>query len=457
MTAGGTSLWRHSSGFLFSRKRRVVLAIAGGVLPAISEMGQGDKGEGDKGQGETGQDQKGEARGDGPASDNHLQQGRPSAKDGSGKVEPCLTGKENPMAEAFGEERGELAGTRRIGRAIRRVGTWLAGISLAMGVGAVEAEEVNLYSSRHYDTDERLYTEFTEQTGIRINRLEDRADVLLERIKAEGRNSPADILITTDAGRLWAAVEAGLLQTVETETLSTRIPAALRHPEGLWFGFSKRARVIFYAKDRVDPSSVTTYADLAKPAFKGQVCTRSSGNIYMLSLMASIIANRGEDAAKAWAAGVWANRPRDPRGGDVVQLRGIVSGECDYAIGNTYYFARAMRRDMAGLKHPEQTSKIGVIFPNQETTGTHVNISGAGVLKTAPNRDNAIRFLDYLTSDRAQKYFAEGNDEYPVVEGVALSAQVLSLGSFKEDDLNLSVLGENQALAQRLYDEAGFK
>ncbi|MGF1457134.1 MAG: Fe(3+) ABC transporter substrate-binding protein [Alphaproteobacteria bacterium] len=362
----------------------------------------------------------------------------------------------------FRMDRPDAIGRNGIGAAVTRLraaaaALAMAGAGLFAPVGGAAAEEVNLYSSRHYDTDERLYTEFTEQTGIKVNRLEDRADVLLERIKAEGRNSPADLLITTDAGRLWAAVEADLLQPVDSETLASRIPAALRHPDGLWFGFSKRARVIFYAKDRVDPASVETYADLARPAFKGQVCTRSSTNIYMLSLMASIIANRGTEAAKAWAEGVWANRPRDPRGGDVVQLRGIVSGECDYAIGNTYYFARAMRRDMVGLKHPEQTSKIGVIFPNQDTTGTHVNISGAGVLKTAPNRDSAIRFLEYLTSERAQKYFAEGNDEYPVVEGVAPSAEVLSLGSFKEDSLNLSVLGENQAMAQRLYDEAGFK
>ncbi len=328
----------------------------------------------------------------------------------------------------------------------------LGGLVPAKADGAV-----NLYSSRHYDTDERLYTDFTKATGIKVNRLEDRADVLLERIRAEGANSPADLLITTDAGRLWAAVEADILAPVQSDVLAERIPAPLRHPEGLWFGFSKRARVIFYAKDRVDPASVSTYADLADPKFRGQVCTRSSTNVYMLSLMASIVANKGAEAARAWAAGVWANRPRDPRGGDVVQLRGIVSGECDYAIGNTYYFARAMRRPMVGLSHPDQTSKIGVIFPNQDTTGTHVNISGAGLIKTAPNRENAIKFLEYLSSEQAQRYFAEGNDEYPAVPDVAVAATVASLGSFKEDSLNLSVLGENQALAQRLYDEAGFK
>ncbi len=334
-----------------------------------------------------------------------------------------------------------------------------AGLLMATMTGAASAlaAEVNLYSSRHYDTDERLYTDFTEQTGIKVNRIEDRADVLLERIKAEGANSPADLLITTDAGRLWAAVQADLLAPVDSDVLKDRIPANLRHPEDLWFGFSQRARVIFYAKERVDPEGLTTYADLADPALKGKVCTRSSTNVYMLSLMAAIVHHKGADGAKAWAQGVWNNRAREPQGGDIVQLRGIVSGECDYTIANTYYYARTARLNVQGLQHPEQTSKIGIIFPNQETTGTHVNISGAGLLKNAPNAENAVKFLEYLATDQAQTYFAEGNDEYPAVPGVALGATVSALGTFKADDINLSILGENQAEAQRLYDEVGYK
>ncbi len=330
-------------------------------------------------------------------------------------------------------------------------------LSVFSAAAGFAADEVNIYSSRHYDTDERLYTDFTEATGIRVNRIEDNADVLIQRIRREGRNSPADLLITVDAGRLWAAEEAGLLQPVSSETLETRIPPAVRHPDGLWFGFSKRARVIFYDKERVDPAGLQTYAGLADPQYKGLVCTRSSTNVYMLSLMGSIIHHRGADAARAWAEGVWANRPREPQGGDLTQLRGIVSGDCAITVGNTYYFARAIRRDVRGLSHPEDTSKIGIVFPNQESTGTHVNISGAGVLANAPNRENAVRFLEYLTSESAQAYFSAGNDEYPVVPGAPVADNVASLGTFTEDDLNLRVLGENQAQAQRIYDEVGFK
>lgn len=332
-------------------------------------------------------------------------------------------------------------------------------VVFAFGAAASGAEEqvVNLYSSRHYDTDERLYSEFTERSGIRINRIEDEADVLIERLKAEGRNSPADVFVTTDAGRLWKAEKEGLLQVTESKVLTERVPAHLRHPEGLWFGFSKRARVIFYDKDRVRPEQVRDYADLADPALKGLVCTRSSGNVYMLSLMAAQIHHMGAEKAKAWAKGMWENRARDPQGGDTDQLRSIVSGECGVALANTYYFARALRTDVRGLKHPEQTAKIGVVFPNQDGTGTHVNISGGGVLKNAPHRENAVKFLEYLVSDSAQKYFSAGNDEYPVVQTVPISPNVKDLGSFREDRIGLTVLGRNQAEAQRIYDSVGYK
>jgi iron(III) transport system substrate-binding protein len=332
----------------------------------------------------------------------------------------------------------------------------VAGLSLIVTAQAQAAGELNLYSSRHYDTDERLYSQFEEMTGIKINRIEDKADALIERMKAEGKNSPADILMTVDAGRLWRADQAGLFQPVESAVLDSRIPEWLRHPDGHWYGFSQRVRILFYDKDKVDPMEIQTYESLADPKMKGKVCTRSSGNIYMLSLMASLIEHLGQDQAKAWAEGLWNNRARDPSGGDTDQLRGIASGECAVAVSNTYYFARALRKDVRGLDDAAM-AKIGWVFPNQTGTGAHVNISGAGVAKHAPNRENAIKFLEYLASDAAQEYFSAGNDEYPAVLGVGLSPSVAQLGLFRSDTLNLSKLGENQPLAQRLYDQVGYK
>lgn len=331
-----------------------------------------------------------------------------------------------------------------------------AGLSFLATAQAYAAGELNLYSSRHYDTDERLYSDFEEKTGIKINRIEDNADALIERMKAEGTNSPADILLTVDAGRLWRADQAGLLQPVETETLNARVPGWLRHPDGHWYGFSQRIRILFYDRDKVDPMDIQTYADLADPKLKGLVCTRSSGNIYMLSLMASIIAHEGPEKATAWAEGVWNNRARDPAGGDTDQLRAIAAGECAIGVSNTYYFARALRKDVKGLSD-EDMAHIGWVFPNQSTTGAHANISGAGVAKNAPNKENAIRFLEYLASDEAQQYFSAGNDEYPAVMGVGLSDSVAQLGIFRSDTLNLSKLGENQPEAQKIYDRVGYK
>jgi iron(III) transport system substrate-binding protein len=321
---------------------------------------------------------------------------------------------------------------------------------------AFAAGQLNLYSSRHYETDERLYSAFEEQTGITINRIEDKADALIERIKAEGANSPADILLTVDAGRLWRADQAGILQPVESEVLNARIPEWLRHPDGRWYGFSQRVRIVFYDKSKVNPLDIRTYESLADPKLKGMVCTRSSGNIYMLSLMAAMIDHLGPEKAEAWAAGLWNNRARDPAGGDTDQLRGIASGECAVAVANTYYFARALRRNVKGLDD-DAMANIGWVFPNQSSFGAHANISGAGVVATAPNRENAIKFLEYLASDSAQQYFSAGNDEYPAVMGVGLSDSVAKLGIFRTDTLNLSVLGENQPEAQRIYDRVGYK
>lgn len=330
---------------------------------------------------------------------------------------------------------------------------------LAIGVAALSAPasaegELNLYSSRHYDTDERLYSEFEEETGITINRIEGKADELIERMKAEGANSPADVLLTVDAGRIWRAEQAGVLSSVDSMTLNRRIPAHLRHPDGKWFGFSQRARIIFYDKERVSEPPLT-YEDLADPKYKGMICTRSSSNIYMLSLMASMIQHHGEAAAQEWAQGLYENRARDPQGGDTDQLSGIVSGECAIVLANTYYFVRGLTGEVSGLT--EGIDNIGWVFPNQSDRGAHVNISAGAVAANAPNRDNAIRFLEYLASDSAQQYFSDGNNEYPAVPGVALGEGVAKLGLFRQDPVNVSVYGQNQPKAQAIYDAVGYE
>ncbi len=326
----------------------------------------------------------------------------------------------------------------------------------AAPLGGATAEEVlNLYSSRHYQTDEALYENFTKETGIKINRIEGKGDALIERIKSEGTNSPADILLTVDAGRLWRAEQAGLFQPVSSKRLDEAVPANLRHPEGLWFGFSTRARLIYYARDRVEEGAIARYEDLADPKWKGKVCIRSSSNIYNQSLLGSIIAAHGPKAAEDWATAVVDNFARGPQGGDTDQLRGVASGECDIAVANSYYYVRLMTKPKD--KDKDVAAKVGWIFPNQGDRGTHVNVSGAGVLKNAPNKAAAIKFLEYLASEEAQRYFANGNNEYPVVAGVQGSSALESLGSFKVDPINVAVLGENQPEAQKIFDRAGWK
>lgn len=317
------------------------------------------------------------------------------------------------------------------------------------------AGEVNLYSSRHYDTDLALYDDFTKATGIKVNRIEASADALIERIKAEGEFSPADLLITVDAGRLWRADQDGLLEPVESAVLEARIPTYLRDADGKWFGLSKRARVIIYNKADGTPEGLATYADLADPAHKGKVCIRSSSNIYNLSLMSALIDRVGPEAAEDWAEGVVANFAREPQSNDTGQVKAVASGECGIALVNTYYLARLASSDKP--EDREVAEAVGIIFPDQDGHGTHVNISGAGLVKGAPNRDNAIKFLEYLTSKKAQAYFANGNNEYPVVAGVAPAAAVIALGDFEEDVLNAEVLGEHQAEAVKVFDRAGWK
>lgn len=329
--------------------------------------------------------------------------------------------------------------------------------SLAAGIALISlpvlADEVNVYSSRHYDTDEALYTDFTKATGITVNRIEGTPEELIARMKAEGPNSPADVYLTVDAGRIWLADRDGLLRPVHSEVLEERIPEHLRHPDGHWFGLSQRARVIYYAKDRVE-NPPQTYEALADPAYKGKICIRSSSNIYNLSLMSAMIANRGEEQAKEWAQGVLANLARAPEGGDSDQIKAVVSGVCDIAVANTYYFFRGIGNKEAGII--EGVDNIGVVFPNQGDRGTHVNIAAAGVATHAPHPDAAISFIEYLATPEAQAYFANQNYEYPAATDAKVAEIPASYGSFKSDSLNLSALGENQPKAQQIFNEIGF-
>lgn len=328
--------------------------------------------------------------------------------------------------------------------------------AVTLGPIAAAAEgDVNLYSSRHYDTDERLYSDFTELTGITVNRIEGNADELIARMQAEGANSPADILLTVDTSRLERAKEAGVLQSIESDVLEARIPAYLQDSDNQWFGFSQRARIIFYDKNSVE-NPPQSYADLADPAYEGMVCHRSSTNAYSQTLLASVIEHVGEEGAREWAQGVVNNFARKPQGGDTDQLRGLVSGECAISISNTYYFARALRTEVDGLP-ADARENIGWVFPSQNAEGAHMNLSGGGVAVNAPNRENAIAFLEYLASDQAQQYFSAGNDEYPAVPGVGLSESVAKLGLFKPDDVDLSAVAKNVPTAQKIFNEVGWE
>ncbi|MCP3022784.1 Fe(3+) ABC transporter substrate-binding protein [Cupriavidus basilensis] len=328
---------------------------------------------------------------------------------------------------------------------------------LALPLAAHAQEKVlNLYTARHYQTDEALYANFTKQTGIKINRIEGQEDPLLERIKSEGANSPADVFITVDIGRLWRAQQAGVFAPLKSSVLESRIPANYRDPNGDWFGFSARARVIAYNKAAVKPGDIKNYEDLADPKWKGKLCIRSSGHVYNLSLMSSLIAHDGEAKTEQWTRGVVANLARAPKGGDTDQLKAVAAGECDIAVANTYYIARILKS--AKPEDKAVADKLGVLWPNQASQGVHMNISGGGMLKHAPNKASARAFLEYLASDDAQRYFADGNNEWPVVESVKISNPALeALGSFKADKISVAELGKHQPQAQKLADKAGYK
>lgn len=337
----------------------------------------------------------------------------------------------------------------------------LAGIAATALAGAAprraRAQErvLNLYSSRHYNTDQALYDDFARQTGIRINRIEAEADALIERMRAEGANSPADVFVSVDAGRIERARAAGLLQPVSSTVLERAVPAHLRDPQGHWFGFSKRARIVVHSRERGTPAEAARYEDLAAPALKGRLAIRSSTAVYNQSLTGSMIAALGEERAEAWCRGVVANLARPPRGGDSDQVRAVAAGEADYGVCNSYYLANMLasrnEADRAAAR------KVAAIFPNQGDRGTHVNVSGGGVAAHARNRDAAILFLEYLVGAKAQSYFADGNHEYPVVEGVAPAAVLAELGAFREDRLDARVYAASNARALQMMDRAGWK
>lgn len=321
----------------------------------------------------------------------------------------------------------------------------ILGITLMAGLAG---EEVNLYSYRHYEADTALFDQFTEKTGIKVNVVKSKADALIERLQSEGSESPADLLVTSDAARLVKAKELGLLQAGGSELLSGQVPPHLRGSDKHWYGMTVRARVIVYAKGRVEEGQIKSYADLAKPEWKGRVLARSSSNIYNQSLLASMIANQGEKEALLWAMGVRKNMARDPQGGDRDQIRGVASGVADAAIVNTYYLGL-----MASSKDPkdiEVAEKVAICFPNQESSGTHINISGAGICKHAPNKANAIKLLEFLTSPGVQATFPNTTSEFPL-SMESTSPLLKSWGSFKADDLKLEKLGEYNAKAGKLF------
>lgn len=331
----------------------------------------------------------------------------------------------------------------------------LAGSILLSCGGSSQDAVVNVYTHRHYEADQQLFDKFTEETGIKVNVVSASADELIQKLELEGASSPADVLITVDAGRLHRAKTKDLLQAVSSQTLNSNIPSKYRDPEGNWFGLTYRARIFAYSKERVNPEDLSSYEALTEEEWKGRVLTRSSENIYNQSLLASIIAHHGKEGAEQWAAGLLANMARDPKGSDRDQVKAVASGEGDVAIVNTYYIG-IMLND-SNEEERKAAEKVGIFFPNQGNRGTHINISGAGVTKYAPNKDNAIKLLEFLSNQESQEFLANINFEYPVNPNVGFSDLLKSWGDFKSDELNLSVLGDNNSDAVVIFDKVGWK
>ncbi len=332
-------------------------------------------------------------------------------------------------------------------------------LSLSFATASVysaESNELNLYSARKEKLIKPLLDKFTQQTKIKVNLVTGKADALLKRLQIEGKNSPADIFITTDAGRLHRAQEAGVLQSIQSDLLDKVIPANLREPDGFWYGLSQRARPIFYVKDRVKPEELSTYEALADEKWKGSICIRSSSNIYNQSLVSSMLSHKKKEEVEQWAKAFVANFAKPPKGGDRDQIKAAAAGQCDIAIANTYYFGK-MVHAKKDPKQQQAAQKMAIFWPNQAGRGTHVNISGIAVTKAARNKDNAIKLIEFLASKESQKWYAESNHEYPVVEGVEWSDTLKTWGKFKADTLNLSNLGKLNTEAVKLMDRAGWK
>lgn len=318
------------------------------------------------------------------------------------------------------------------------------------------AAEVNVYSARKENLIKPLLDKFSAETGIKTNLITAKADKLLSRMKNEGRNTPADIFITTDAGRLYRAKQANLLQVIESSKIDKLVPSHLRDADGQWVGLSQRARVVLYAKDRVKAEQLSSYEDLANPQWHKRICIRGSGNIYNQSMVASMIAATGEAATQEWAKGLVNNLARKPQGGDRDQIKAAAAGQCDIAVANTYYYAN-MLENSKDPSQVEAANKMAIFWPNQNDRGVHVNVSGAGISKYSQNKDNAVRLLEFLLSAESQKWYASVNYEYPVVEGASANELVASWGDFKSDLLNLSQLGELNAAAVKIMDKAGWQ
>lgn len=328
-------------------------------------------------------------------------------------------------------------------------------VAVLVSTTVLASEEVNLYSARKEELIKPLLDRFSDQTGITINLVTGDADALLQRLQSEGRNSPADLLITTDAGRLHRAMEAGVTQAVTSDALLQGVPAAYREPNGHWYGLSLRARPIFYVKEKVSPTELSSYEDLADPKWAGRICIRSSGNIYNQSLVASMIAHSGEQKSEQWAAGLVKNLARSPKGGDRDQIKAAAAGECDIAVANTYYYG-GMLNSNDEAEH-QAAAKVAIFWPNQSDRGTHVNVSGAALTAHARNRDNAVKLMEFLVQPESQSWYAEVNYEYPVRDGVAWSDLLQQWGRFKSDNLNLSQLGKYNSQAVMIMDRAGWK
>jgi len=338
------------------------------------------------------------------------------------------------------------------------LGLLLTSSLLFSSIPAAHADDdklVHLYSARKEALIKPVLDQFTEQTGIEVKLITSKADALLKRLQTEGRNTPADVLLTTDAGRLHRAREAGVLQPIESDVLEKAVPENYRDVDGYWYGLSLRARPIVYAKDRVKPEQLSTYEALAEPAMKGRVCIRSSNNIYNQSLVASMISTRGEAATEDWATDFVKNFARPPRGGDRDQIKAVAAGQCDVAVVNTYYLGVMLSSGTDDERAAAE--KVAVFWPNQDGRGAHVNVSGAGVTAHAKHRDNAIKLVEFLLSPEVQNWYARVNHEYPVVEGVESSELLKDWGEFKADNINLTELGRLNADALRLMDRAGWR